>query len=1276
MTIEIQYNLLIKKYVRMKKQLALLAALAIAFGAPAGMTSLPSTGFTANAQTNKVTGVIRDAQGEPLIGATVKVKGTNRGTSTDVDGKYSINANRGDVLVVSYIGSKPMEITVGSGEMDIEMQANDQVLDEVVVTALGIRKDRKSLGYAVDDLKAEELMRNKSANAINSLSGKIAGVNITQSSGAAGSGAQIILRGGTSGSENRDNQPLFVVDGVIYDNSSSIVGNTGFDGTGTAQTITSNRVMDINPEDIENISILKGPAASALYGSRAANGVVLITTKKGKEGHTEVNLSAKYIISQASSLPKVQKDFVRGYLEEQYEGSRYIGSSFNDFSYNTWGKYDPSATRYDNIGDFFQAGGIWDTNLSVSGGTKYNNFYLSGSFYNQDGIVPTTGYTKTTFRFNGEQKVGRFTFGANAAYSDARVTRTLTGAALYGSDGTGALYAVYNWSPTDNMKHYLNDDGTRYRMFGDRLDPWAERDNPYWILNKNKMTDNTERFTGNFNVKWDIFDWWWINYRMGVDSYTQEAVNSVAPNGVVKKDWLKGMLSDNTLRYRYLTNNLMSNWNAQLGEFNVNLMLGASTDYTKNVRNYQMAWNFAVPDFFSFDNAGNEDKKFQHTLSRKRLVSAFGEFRIDWRNAIFLTVTGRNDWTSTLPKENRSYFYPSVSGAIAFTELFRESLPDWFSFGKLRASWAEVGKDTGPYETNTYLWPVYTFLLGKVGMGNSWERGNPYIKPEKTRSTEVGLELRFLQNRLKFDVAYYTNNSYNQILSPRGPQSTGYIFCSINAGNVYNKGLEVSLGGTPILTENFVWETNINAAGNRGTMDNLPEGMEFMYVTDVQYAGAKAASISGGSFMAISGTKWKRVQNADSPYYGQLVLDSNGFPLKEDVGGDSWEVGNREPKFQGGWNNTFTFFKNWTFNMLWEFSVGGDVFNGTKFEMTQNGVSEFSGKFRQEDLTISGVQNIGTADDPNYVEVSNTWSPNGTYMFAGKEHSGQAIIEDYYLGAYNYEVANWITRVNSLRLRTISLTYDVPRSLLARTKYLKRASITASANNLLLFTNYDGDPEVAASGAGRGGSSSVGFDYCGVPATRSYALGVNLTFGTNDEAPKPAYTNTNVLNEQINTMRAQFADAENAYNSRIAQLQGNLDDANRALLNCRNDLNAAKNVAPKVVDNSKQYMNVLVHFPVNKTAVTTDQRPNVERVAAYLKSHPEATCTIKGYASPEGNLDNNIKLANGRAASVKDMLVNKYGIAANRIKAEGQGISNMFDELSWNRVSICEIIVK
>ncbi len=459
-----------------------------------------------------------------------------------------------------------------------------------------------------------------------------------------------------------------------------------------------------------------------------------------------------------------------------------------------------------------------------------------------------------------------------------------------------------------------------------------------------------------------------------------------------------------------------------------------------------------------------------------------------------MTVTGRNDWTSTLPIQNRSYFYPSVSGAIVFTQFLQDKgIMDRngiLSFGKLRASWARVGKDTNPYETNTYLWPVGTFLGGVTAVGSSWTRGNPLIKPEITESTELGLELRFLNNRLKFDYAYYTNNSFNQILSPRGPQSTGYIFCSINAGNVYNKGMELSISGTPIETKDFSWEVGLNMAGNRGTMDGLPKGMEFMYLTDVQYGGAKAASISGGHFMAITGSKWARVKEySDASFNGKLILDKNGMPTSD---GNTIEIGNRESKITGGLNNTLTW-KNWTFNMLWEFRIGGDVFNGTKYSMTNAGVSKFSGEIRDH-LVIAGVQNVGTASAPVYQDCSYEWYADKNYEYNGKVMSGYNIIKNYYTTQYLLETSNYMTDVNSLRLRSVSLSYDMPRSLLAKTKVIKRAMFTATATNLLLFTNYDGDPEVAAAGAGRGGSSSVGFDYFGVPATSSFSFGVNLTF--------------------------------------------------------------------------------------------------------------------------------------------------------------------------------------
>lgn len=1026
-------------------------------------------------QTRKITGKVVDSAGEPIVGASVLVKEAGTGSVSDLDGKFTVEAAQGYTLMVSFVGYRTIEVKVTNETFYLVTLSDDaQALNEVVVTAMGIKKDRKSLGYAVEDISAEELMKNKSVNPINSLAGKIAGVNITQGGGAAGSGSQIILRGGTS--LERDNQPLFVVDGVIYDNSTNILGNSAFDGSTSTASTNANRVMDINPEDIENMSVLKGPAAAALYGSRAAAGVVIITTKKGKEGAVEVNFSTKYTTQWATNLPKTQRKYGRGFVEDQYDAAgNYTGTTYNDFSYNSWGEpIAEGVPTYNNIDDFFKQGGAWDTNLSVAGGTKNSNFYLSGSYYNQDGIIPTTGYEKATFRFNGEQRWKMFTFGANVAYSQANTDKTLTSAGLYGSSGSGTMEGVYRWSPVDDMKHYMNDDGTRYRLFGDRLDVTEERDNPYWILNKNKLQDNTERFTGSFSVKADITDWWWISYRMGIDSYTTDDSKVIAAGGVYKLDWQKGMYSENSYRYKYLSTNLMTNFNKSFGDFNFNLMLGTSTDDTRTWSNYRMAWNFEVPGFYSFDNATNENRDFSSSRTQKRLVGVFGEFRADWKNMLFLTVSGRNDWSSTLPIENRSYFYPSVSGSFVFTELLPKY--DWLSFGKIRASWARVGKDTSPYALETALWPSQSFLGGLTGVSNYWQAGNAALKPEITESTEIGLEMRFFNNRLRFDYAFYTNNSYNQIMSPRLSNATGYILRSVNAGDVYNKGMELSIGGTPIQTKDWTWETTINVSGNRGTVKNLMEGVEILYVTDVQVGNAKAASFPDGNFMAISGSEWKRDEQ------GRVVLDENGLPTKGTNA--NLEIGNREPTFSGGWNNTLSY-KGWSLNMLWEFRVGGHVYNGTEYAMTLAGVSELSAN--RERIEVSGVNTEGEY-------VTNVFEADKTYMYNGKETSGKTIIANYYQDIYPNETANFMTKVNALRLRTLSLSYNLPKSWLLKTNVIKRAMITATANNILLFTNYNGDPEVAAAGSGAVGSSSVGIDYCGVPATASFSFGINLTF--------------------------------------------------------------------------------------------------------------------------------------------------------------------------------------
>ena len=1028
------------------------------------------------AQNVKVSGTVTDKAGEPLIGVYVMVQGTTTGTSTDFDGKYVLEAPANGSLVFQLMGMTEQVVAINNRSVvDVVMEEDAVLLDDVVVTALGIKREKKALGYAIEDVGAKELMRNKSTNAINSLAGKIAGVNVTQGGGAAGGGSQIILRGGTS--LERDNQPLFVVDGVIYDNSTTIPGNSAFDGSISTATTTANRVMDINPEDIENMSVLKGPAAAALYGSRAAAGVVIITTKKGKEGSVEVNLSSKFISQWAQHLPETQKTYKRGFLEDQYDSNgNYTGTIFNDFSYNSWGEKIGAGDKvYDNIGEFFRPGSAWDTSVSIAGGTEKSNFYLSGSYYDQTGIIPTTGYNKATLRFNGEQKWKLFTFGANVAYSQAHTDKTLTSAGLYGSSGSGTMTSVYRWSPTDDMTHYQNEDGTRYRMFGDRLDVVEERDNPYWIINKNNLQDLTERLTGNFSVKADLTDWWWVSFRMGVDSYTTDDSKKIGAGGVYKEAWQKGMYSENSYRFRYLSTNLMTNFSKSFGDFNFNLMAGLSTDDTQTWSNSRIAWNFEVADFYSFDNATDSNRDFSSSRSQKRLVGVYGELRADWKNTVFLTVTARNDWSSTLPIENRSYFYPSVSGAIAITELFKD-LPDWLTWAKVRGSWARVGKDTSPYDLETSLWPAQEFLGGLSGISNYWQSGNAYLKPEITESAEFGLEMRFFNSRLKFDFAYYTNNSINQIMSPRLSNATGYILRKVNAGDVYNKGMELSIGAIPVETKNWNWETSLNLSGNRGTVKNLLEGVEILYVTDVQVGNAKAASFPNGNFMAISGSEWKRDDQ------GRVILDKNGMPT---LGTNSnLEIGNREPIFQGGFNNTVTY-KDWSFNMLWDFRVGGHVYNGTQYAMTGAGTSKLSEN--REQISVSGVDQSG-----NY--VTNVFNANETYMYNGKETSGKTIIANYWQSIYPNESRHYMTEVNSLRLRSISLSYSLPKSVLNKLKIFQRATFTAAANNILLFTNYDGDPEVAAAGSGAVGSSSVGIDYCGVPSTGSFSFGINLTF--------------------------------------------------------------------------------------------------------------------------------------------------------------------------------------
>lgn len=1064
----------------MKKCYSLPLLSCLLLGLPIGISAhlpRPSGMADKTLQQNKgyekrITGQVVDQSGEPIIGASIRVENTRLGVVTNVDGQFTLNVPIGSKLSISYMGYVEKKIqTTDALSYKIVLKESSRSLNEVVVTAMGIKKDRKALGYSVSDLNSKELLKNKSTDVINSLDGKIPGLNITQSGGSAGAGANIVIRGGNSASETRDNQPLFVVDGIIYDNSTVNSGNSSTDGVTKTATTFSNRIMDINPNDIENISVLKGAAAAALYGSRAGNGVIIITTKKGKEGTIRVNVDSRYSYSWANRLPETQKTYGRGYYN--------AAGTFSDYTTQSWGK-QIEGKSYDNLGDFFRGGSIFDNSASVSGGSKNGSFYLSGSNYDQTGIVPTTSFNKTTFRFNGEQKYGNFlTVGAGVAYSQANTKKTLTSGGLSGQGGNGVLQAVYGWSPSDDMKHYLNDDGSKYRMFEGLQDLQDDEENPYWILNKNKMTDGTSRFTGSLHADLKVTPWWTLTARAGIDKYTTNSYSYEAPGGALLEKYQNGFLSKSREDYQYISTNIMSNMEKTLGDFDFGLLLGTTSEDTKILNNTDWGYNFVSPGVISFNNIATANQFLRDQTTRKRLVGVYGEFRASYKSLAYLTMTGRNDWSSTLPVKNRSYFYPSVSGSFVFSELIPKN--NILSFGKIRASWAQVGKDADPYSTSFYLWPVATVNGGALALGNSWTGGSYNLKPEIQTSYELGTELHFLNGRLGLDYTYYFTKTRNQLCSPRLTQSTGYIFLTLNGGSVTNKGMELILTGKPILTPDFQWETSLSLSGNRGRLGKFIDGVNIFYVTDAQVGGAKAGSIPNGYFQGLTGNKFLTAKGSDGAQH-YLVDESTG--LYEDSKVNTNVVGNREPTMIGGLNNSLTY-KNFNLSFLLDLRLGGDIYNGTEYYLVSNGLSKKT--LDRKSVTINGISNTTGK------EVSYTYEAGKTYTINGAEKSGEYMIQQYWQN-YCLNPYHFITKTNWIRLRSISLSYDF-RNFLKHQHIIKGLVATITGTNLFLITNYKGlDPEVSAAGSGTGGSGSSGIDYCGVPSTAGVSFGVNITF--------------------------------------------------------------------------------------------------------------------------------------------------------------------------------------
>ncbi|WP_310396436.1 SusC/RagA family TonB-linked outer membrane protein [Hymenobacter sp.] len=1029
------------------------------------LLALPGRAQTARA----VAGVVTSgADQTPLPGVTVLVKGTTAGSTTGADGRYALQAAPGAVLVFSFIGYTSEERTVGAdGAVDVALKESTAALDEVIVTSFGIKQERREVNYAAQQVSGAEIIDTRQPNIVNALQGKVAGVSITSSGGAPGEGASIVIRGGNS--LDSDNQPLFVIDGVIMDNSSfaeSTVpgGGSGFNGLLGRSVGTANRASDINPEDVASITVLKGPAASALYGLRAGNGAVIITTKKGGAGRTAVTYRTQYSVDEVNRLPTLQGDYKQG-----------TNGVFDPGVRTAWGpRFGADETVYDNLGNVFQTGKTFQNYLTVSGGSEKATFFLSASNLNQSGIVPRSEYEKTSVRLSGTAQVSpKLSASASANYVNSGGERPFQGQGLFGNSAqpSGFFLSLLNWPRNDDARVFENPDGSRRRLLGAGT-PGNDPDNPYFSINRNPQTDRTNRLISNVSVGYTPAKWLNVNYILGNDFY-QERTRSVRAVGTSQVGNQDGGLAE-TVNFNQVVN---SNLVATLShEFNNNvrgsLLLGNTLEINENRANDFIGLIFYNPNFVSQNTTVN--RNVLQRFSSRSIIGNFARVNLDLFRQVTLELSGRYDQSSTLPRpdENKifgkGFGYGSAALGWEFSRTLNLDENPVLGYGKLRLSVAQVGKDTGPYRVVS---PLTNNIFIGGGLRNGFFGSNPRLRPEQTRSYELGLDLQFLKNRLRLDGAVYRQTTTDQLIAPRVSQATGFILQYLNGGTVVNEGLELSLSGTPLRQPNgLTWDVGANFFTNRNRAE-LPVGLTIVAQSDASVTDyVQGAAFPGRPISGIAGSDLNRAPD------GQVLIGADGYPT---VNGAFTYLGDRAPDFTTQVTNTFTY-KGLGLTFLWDFRKGGKVYNGNAQYATRVGQSERT-LDRYKNIVIDGVVAVTDPANGAVTYVPNTRAVEATQV--------------YYRDLLGAAGGMFVEEVNWARLRYATLSYGLPKQWLGNSGVVKGVELSVTGRNLLLFTNYTGsDPEVAAAGSGVRGGGSGGFDYGGVPATRGVDMAVRATF--------------------------------------------------------------------------------------------------------------------------------------------------------------------------------------
>ncbi len=1018
-----------------------------------------------------VTGQVKNETGDPVPFATVTVKGTSNSVSADPSGNFTISTPLKSVLVISAAGFDSYEVTVENSSPVFAVLTSSNPLTEVVVTALGISREAKSLGYSTQKITGTELVKARETNIVNSLAGKVAGVRINSQSGTLGGSSRIIIRGVSSfGRSARGNQPIFVVDGLPISNNSPVVSTqAGASPSGSASVDFGNRAADVNPDDVESISVLKGAGATALYGARAKNGAIIITSKRAKKGETSVSVSSSVRFDNPLVLPEFQNEYAQGLYGEYNRNSlngwgpkisETQGLQFPNFL----GENVDLKAHPDNVKEFFKTGHTYFNSVSMDGGGDLGDYRLTYTSTIQDGIIPNQELVRNALSLRaGGTLSPKFDVRANVNY----VNTTGRGRSTQSSNDPNILgNVIYNIPRNLDMNLIRNnylDPQTGQQI---ALSPSRTGNNPFWVINNNGYNNKVDRLFGNVIANYKILDWLTLSNNFGLDFYN-EFRKGVTRNGTIGA--LTGNFIEANVYNRVINNDLLLTANFDLtDDLGLKVMAGHNVYDVAFRTNQIYAQELTVDKLYNFANAASTIPT--NNIVNQRILGTFGEVELNYKDYLFLNVTGRNDWSSALPVHNRSYFYPAVNASFVFSQFVDKS---WLTFGKLRANWANVGSDDEPYLTNFTYNPVSTSFAqygfgvafpfnGALAYGVPITKPNFDLRPQNQTAYEVGLELRFLQSRINLDVTYYNTSTSDQIVALAVPHSSGYRTFSANAGTIKNSGVEVQLGLVPVRSRDFRWNADFNFSTNKNEITYLPPDIVTSYTLASGWSSLQIRA-ERNKPIGLYGNGWARDPD------GNVIIDP-ATGLRSVVADQ--RLGDLYPDWMLGINNSFSY-KNLNLSFLLDIRKGGVVYSGTVSSLRTSGMAI---------ETLNNRDNIFIDKGVNEVEEGK-YEANTTPVQS---------MQDYWVN--NYQSNNTEANVfdgSYTKLREVRISYTLPSKILQRAKFIKSVEVGLEGRNLwIIHSNVPHiDPEANFFTNNFVGE---GVEFNSVPSTRS--VGFNLRF--------------------------------------------------------------------------------------------------------------------------------------------------------------------------------------